>query len=124
MVDTRIKALVPLAHVADMSRSIAFYGKLGFTVTNQVVAAGEAHPNWVWLQCEKAELMLARATAPVVAVEQAVLFYTYCDEVEATHVALAGAGLAPGRIGRPFYNPGGEFRVEDPDGYVIYVAQI
>jgi catechol 2,3-dioxygenase-like lactoylglutathione lyase family enzyme len=113
-----------MAHVADMRASIAFYEKLGFIVDNQVVPAGEEVPNWVWLRAEKAQLMLARATAPVVPVEQAVLFYTYCDDAEATHAALAEAGLEPGPIARPFYNPGGEFRLEDPDGYVVFVAQI
>jgi catechol 2,3-dioxygenase-like lactoylglutathione lyase family enzyme len=121
---TGIRSLVPLAHVADMRASIAFYGKLGFTVVNRVVPDGEDLPNWVWLQAERAELMLARASEPVAADRQTVLFYTYCDDVAATHAALAAAGLEVGPIARPFYNPGGEFRLADPDGYVLYVAQI
>jgi catechol 2,3-dioxygenase-like lactoylglutathione lyase family enzyme len=121
---TAIRSLVPMAHVRDMRASIAFYGKLGFVVANQVTPDGEEEPNWVWLRAERAELMLARATAPVLADEQAVLFYTYCDDVAATHAALAEAGLEVGPVARPFYNPGGEFRLADPDGYVIYVAQI
>jgi predicted enzyme related to lactoylglutathione lyase len=116
--------LVPLAHVRDIRASIAFYEKLGFEVANQVTPDGEDDPNWVWLQAERAELMLARASAPVVADEQAVLFYTYCDDVAATHSAWAQAGLEVGSIAKPFYNPGGEFRLADPDGYVLYVAQI
>jgi len=124
MAGTAVRALVPLAHVADIARSIAFYAKLGFTVENQVVAAGEEQPNWAWLRSDRAEIMLARATEPVIAREQAVLFYTYCDDAAATHAALAAAGLEPGAIATPFYNPGGEFRLVDPDGYVVYVAQI
>lgn len=124
MAGTRIRSLVPLAHAADMGASIAFYAKLGFEVENQVTPDGEDVPNWVWLSSEKASLMLARATAPVVAGEQAVLFYTYVDSAEASHAAFTAAGLSPGPIAKPFYNPGGEFRLEDPDGYVIYVAQI
>jgi catechol 2,3-dioxygenase-like lactoylglutathione lyase family enzyme len=121
---TGVRSLVPLAHVRDIRASIAFYAKLGFEVENQVTPDGEDDPNWVWLQAERAELMLARAGAPVVADEQAVLFYTYCDDAAATHAALAEAGLDVGPIAKPFYNPGGEFRLADPDGYVIYVAQI
>jgi catechol 2,3-dioxygenase-like lactoylglutathione lyase family enzyme len=124
MAETRIRSLVPLAHVADMAASIAFYAKLGFEVTNQVTAAGEAGPNWAWLRSDKASLMIARAGEAVVPGQQAVLFYTYCDDVVATHAAVREAGLEPGPICTPFYNPGGEFRLEDPDGYVIYVAQI
>lgn len=119
-----IRSLVPLAHVRDMAASIAFYGKLGFAVENQVTPDGEEVPNWVWLRAERAELMLARASAPVIAAEQAVLFYTYCDDIAATHAAFSDAGLAPSPIATPFYNPGGEFRLGDPDGYAIFVAQI
>ena len=64
------------------------------------------------------------ASEPVVPAQQAVLFYTYTPDIGATHAALQTAGLSPGQIERPFYNPGGEFRLTDPDGYVIYVAQI
>jgi catechol 2,3-dioxygenase-like lactoylglutathione lyase family enzyme len=119
-----VRSLVPMAHVADMRASIAFYEKLGFAVDNQVVPDGEEVPNWVWLRAEKAQLMLARATAPVVPAQQAVLFYTYCDDIEASRAAWLAAGLKPGPIACPFYNPGGEIRLEDPDGYVVYVAQI
>jgi catechol 2,3-dioxygenase-like lactoylglutathione lyase family enzyme len=121
---TGVRSLVPLAHVADIRTSIAFYGRLGFAVENQVTPEGEDIPNWVWLRSERAELMLARASAPVVADEQAVLFYTYCDDVEILRSALVQGGLDVGPIARPFYNPGGEFRLADPDGYVVYVAQI
>jgi len=121
---TGVRSLVAMAHVADMRASMTFYGKLGFSVHNQVVPEGEEVPNWVWLRAERAELMLARASEPVVAGEQAVLFYTYCNDVAATHRALAAEGLEVGEVARPFYNPGGEFRLADPDGYVIYVAQI
>jgi catechol 2,3-dioxygenase-like lactoylglutathione lyase family enzyme len=124
MSGTGVRALVPLARVADIPASIAFYEKLGFAVANQVAPEGEEVPNWVWLRAERAELMLGRAEAAVEADRQSVLFYTYCDNVAATHAALAEAGLDPGPIGRPFYNPGGEFRLTDPDGYVILVAQI
>ncbi|MBV8685821.1 MAG: VOC family protein [Alphaproteobacteria bacterium] len=124
MAGTGIRSLVPLAYVADVEGSIAFYEKLGFLVANRVIAPGEEVPNWAWLRAGRAELMLARASAPVVAEQQAVLFYTYCEDVEATHAALAEAGLAPEPVARPFYNPGGEFRLVDPDGYVVYVAQI
>jgi catechol 2,3-dioxygenase-like lactoylglutathione lyase family enzyme len=124
MADPRITAMVPLAHVSDMISSIDFYAKLGLEVVNKVTPQGASVPNWVWLRSGRAELMLAQASEPVVAAQQAVLFYTYCPDVAATHSALREAGLSPGEIARPFYNPGGEFRLTDPDGYVVYVAQI
>jgi len=122
MVNQAIRSLVPMAHVRDVAVSIAFYEKLGLAVINRLPAEGAA--DWAWLRSEKAELMLTRADAPVVAADQAILFYSYCDDIPATHAALAEAGLEPGPIATPFYNPGGEFRLTDPDGYVLYVAQI
>jgi len=119
-----IRSLVPLADVRDMLASIAFYEKLGFSVSNSVTADGEDAPNWCWLSSEKAGLMLAKRAEWTSGDRQGVLFYTYCDDVEATHALFAERGIAVGEISRPFYNPGGEFEIRDPDGYVIWVAQI
>jgi hypothetical protein len=32
--------------------------------------------------------------------------------------------LSPGAIEHPFYMPSGEFRLFDPDGYVLLVGQL
>ena len=119
-----IRSLVPLAHVRDMRASIAFYEKLGFTVENTFTPEAADQPAWCWLASERAELMLARASEPVIGDQQGVLFYAYCDDAAATHRLLADAGIAVGPIATPFYMPGGEFPVKDPDGYLLYVAQI
>jgi predicted enzyme related to lactoylglutathione lyase len=119
-----IRSLVPLADVRDMRVSIAFYEKLGFTVSNSVTADGEDEPNWCWLSSEKAGLMLAKRSEWSAGEHHAVLFYTYCDDVEATHALFADRGVEVGPINRPFYNPGGEFEICDPNGYRILVAQI
>jgi len=66
--------------------------------------------------------MLAAADKPVVADQQRVLFYLYTDDVAAAQAALASAGLSPGEISTPFYAPRGEFKVVDPDGYVLMVT--
>ena len=119
-----IRSLVPLADVRDMRASITFYEKLGFTVSNSVTADGEQAPNWCWLRSESAQLMLATRSEWTGGDRQRILFYTYCDSIEATHALLAERGIEVGPITIPFYNPGGEFQVTDPDGYVIWVAQI
>ena len=120
----RVKSLVPMAHVADVESSAAFYAKLGFEVQGSFTPDGESAPSWVSLVSDGAELMLARAREPVVPDQQAVLFYLYCADVEAMRAQLIEAGLAPGEIARPFYNPHGEFRLVDPDGYVLMIAQL
>jgi catechol 2,3-dioxygenase-like lactoylglutathione lyase family enzyme len=119
----RTTSLVAFAHVADVPRSLAFYADLGFRVANQVVPPGAASPTWAWLQSEDAHLMVALASAPVDAGQQAVLFYLYFDDIEATRQELLRLGHSPGAIKKPFYMPGGECRLEDPDGYVLMLAQ-
>jgi catechol 2,3-dioxygenase-like lactoylglutathione lyase family enzyme len=120
----RVESLVPMAYVADVAASVAFYATLGFEVGGSFTPPGEERPSWVSLRSGCAELMLSRASEPVVAAQQAVLFYLYCGDVAGLHARLAGAGLEPGPIATPFYNPHGEFRLVDPDGYVVMVAHL
>ena len=116
------RSLVALAHVASVPRSIEFYGKLGFEVRNTFTPPESKEPVWVWLENTNARLMLSQASGPIVPGEQAVLFYLYYDDVAATREVLEGAGVTAGPIQYPFYNPRGEFRVQDPDGYVLMIA--
>ena len=117
-----VRSFVPMAAVADVRRSIAFYGLLGFAEMNTHTPEGGRDPVWAWLQSGGAQLMLARASAPVEAEKQAVLFYAYCDDVAACRTRLVEAGIDAGPITRPFYAPRGEFRIADPDGYVVMVS--
>ena len=116
------RSLVPFVHVASVPGSIAFYRKLGFEIRNTFVPAGETEPAWAYLESDRALLMVAKADGPFDADQQAVLFYIYCDDVAATRSAVAAAGIAVGPIAYPFYAPRGEFRVQDPDGYVLMIT--
>ena len=128
------RSLVAFAHVADVERSIRFYADLGFEVGNRVLSdeaqadgpQSEGVPTtvWAWLHSEKANLMVGLADEPVDPGQQAVLFYLYFDDIQATRDTLVGLGHAPGAICHPFYMPGGECRLLDPDGYVLMLAQI
>ena len=120
----RVRSLVPMAYVAEIGASLAFYGRLGFEVRGRFTPPGEEAPSWVSLCSAGAELMLARAGHPVIAEQQAVLFYLYCEDVGAMHESLCAAGIEAGPIAKPFYNPEGEFRLVDPDGYVVMVAHL
>ena len=117
--ERRPRSLVPFAHVKSVPDSVAFYGKLGFEVRNTFQPAGESEPVWAYLESGRAQLMLAKADGPFDADQQAVLFYIYCDDVAATRAELEQAGIGVGKIAHPFYAPRGEFRVQDPDGYVL-----
>lgn len=118
------RSLVAFAHVASVQRSIGFYADLGFKIVNTIVPDGHSAPVWAWLESEKANLMVGLADGPVDSSQQAILFYLYFDDIKRTHAALSELGHSPGDIQYPFYMPGGECRLEDPDGYVLMLAQI
>ena len=71
-----------------------------------------------------ARLMLAQADGPFDAESQAVLFYCWAPDVRELHDELAAAGVEVGDVQRRFYMPAGEFRVIDPDGYIVLVGQL
>ena len=110
-----------MASVADVERSIAFYAHLGFEAANTFACEGETKPSWAWLRSGEAQLMLA-ASPEVLPEKHTVLFYVYTEDVAAARSALIAKNLNPGEITTPFYAPGGEFELIDPDGYVIMVT--
>ena len=121
------RQLVPMVFVADVERSIEFYRHLGFEVGNTFAPQGATKPSWAWLHSGEADLMhaqlmFAQASEPIVPDREAVLFYLYTDDVEAARASLVEAGLSPGDITMPFYSPQGEFRLMDPDGYVLMIT--
>lgn len=117
-----LTSLVPMAHVQSVARSVAFYRTLGFVARNTHTPEGGTEPVWAWLESGGAHLMLAQAEETVDPARQAVLFYAYCSDVAGFRSALIAAGVEAGPIATPFYNPRGEFRVTDPDGYVLMVT--
>jgi predicted enzyme related to lactoylglutathione lyase len=117
------QSLVAFIHVASVERSIKFYADLGFKTENVSIPDGESAPTWAWLESGAASLMVNLACAPIDASQQAVLFYLYVANIKQAHASLVEVGHAPGEINYPFYMPDGEFRLEDPDGYVLMLAQ-
>jgi catechol 2,3-dioxygenase-like lactoylglutathione lyase family enzyme len=124
-----IEALTAYAHVADVQRSIDFYARLGLGLRNSFEDGGVL--TWAFVATPAvdpntagARLMLARADGPIVASEQAVLFYCWTPDLRELHEELEAAGVRVGKIEHPFYMPAGEFRVEDPDGYVLLIGQL
>jgi hypothetical protein len=113
--------LVPIAHVADVARAIAFYGQLGFETRSTLTPVDTLV--WAWLQNGKAHLMLSRSARPMTPGEQSVLFYLYAADVVAYRNELAERGITVSPITHPFYMPQGEFRIDDPDGYCLLVGQ-
>ena len=116
------RSITGMAHVQSMSASIAFYAQIGFRVAGDFVPPGQTEPSWAWLESGGASLMISQASEPIIAAQQAVLFYLYTDDVAAKHAELHAAGISVSEITYPFYNARGEFRIADPDGYVLMIT--
>lgn len=119
---TALRNIVPFVHVTDVPRSIAFYQQLGFALRKTHAAQEGGAPIWAWLEGGHGQLMLGQGSGPIDAGQQAVLFYLYFDDIEGVHRQLADAGLKVGPLKYPFYCPLGEFRLHDPDDYVLMLT--
>ncbi len=112
----KLSRMVPLIPVSDVDRSIAFYKLLGFTVANSIDNEGKA--GWAWIDNGQTSLMLASAeNKPAPSSQQ--MFYVYGASTLEMWKELTAAGVKCSPIESPFYAPQGEFRVDDPDGYII-----
>ncbi len=135
-----ITALVPFAHVADVELSVLFYALLGFAPQSRH-SSPAGRTVWAEVTSGEASLMLAQASGPVDAAQQAVLFYMYSEDVAGLRARLISGGVHDGgtftgqqgpnngrsvafSVGFPFYMPAGELRVHDPDGYVLLIGQL
>ncbi len=142
--EARVFDHVPMAHVASVDASIDFYAKLGLLCESRFTD-DQQQAYYAAVCADAAELMLVRADGPVIASQQAVLFYMYTSNVGALRKHLLESGLKDGgvyaerttagqndepietaivySITRPFYMPEGEIRLHDPDGYVVLIGQ-
>jgi hypothetical protein len=116
-----LRGLVPIAHVADVARSIEFYRQLGFETRSTLEPDGQLV--WAWLESGKAHLMLSRSARPMNPGAQDVIFYLYAPDVAAYRADLEARGIKVGPVTYPPYMPEGEFRIDDPDGYCLLVGQ-
>ena len=111
-----------MAHVADVQRSADFYQLLGMEMRNRLKNP-QGQLQWAWLEQKGAQLMVSRASEPVIAGQQAVLFYLYSPDLVALREHLLANGLKVSGISYPEYMPKGEICVNDPDGYCLLIGQ-
>jgi hypothetical protein len=118
----KVTGLIPMAHVADVQRAVDFYKLLGMEVRGSLrLPSGQLQ--WVHVACGQADLMITRASDPVIPGQQAVLFYLYSPDLIALREHLLASGVKVSPITYPDYMPKGEIRAEDPDGYVLLIGQ-
>jgi hypothetical protein len=120
---TQVTGLIAMAHVANVQHSVGFYKLLGMELLGSLRASDSSELRWAHVACEQAHLMLARASGPIIANDQAVLFYLYSPDLIALREHLIAAAVSVSPITYPEYMPKGEVRLEDPDGYVLLIGQ-
>ena len=130
----RVSYSVPMFHVMDIEKSIAFYELLGFGAKN-VMRNDKGKAFWAYLQCyggdgeeqartEAAAIMLAQADGPFDAEQQAVLHYFYTNDLPGLRERVLAAGVKVSEIEPRFYMEKGEMRLTDPDGYTVLVGWV
>ncbi len=117
-----IVGLIPLAHSADLQRTVDFYKHLGLEVRGGL-RNPEGEQQWMHLSSGRADLMFSQASDPVIAGHQAVLYYLYASNLVSLREDLLAKGIKVSAITYPQYMRKGEVRVEDPDGYVLLIGQ-
>ena len=117
-----VTGLIPMVHVQDVQRSAYFYWLLGMEV-RQSLRNSDGVLQWIDLVCERAQLMLTRASEPLIADQQAVLFYLYSPNLPLLREHLLANGVKVSSITYPEYMRKGEVRVKDPDGYILLIGQ-
>ena len=128
---TPVSSIVAMIRVADIMNSVKFYRHLGFEIGNAVPR--ECPPfHWAWLYQPKApnwktgaNFMLVSSEIPITAESKAeiVVFYIYARDLKSLREKLLAEGFSASEISYPEYLPEGEFRLQDPDGYTLMIAQ-
>ena len=113
--------VVSMIFVADVQRSVEFYKILGFEVANTYEPEGKLC--WAWMEKGKARIMLSLTGRPPNPGAQDVMFYFYVPRVAEYRDGLIARKLKVGELRYPFYSPKGEFRIDDPDGFTLMVAE-
>jgi hypothetical protein len=126
-----VSSIVAMIRVNDVMNSAEFYRNLGFEIGNAVPR--ESPPfHWAWLYQPRAANWKTGANLMLVSGEldgtpergaKTILFYLYARDLKSLRLGLLTKGFNPSEITYPEYLPEGEFRLQDPDGYTLMIAQ-
>ncbi len=117
--------LIPTTHVADVAASLRFYERLGFVEDGRFEPDGTlAWASMHAVRVRAARIMFERSHGPLDPAAQAVYFYCWTDAISSLHARLTADGLTPSPITHPAHMRDGEFRLTDPDGYLLIVGQL
>jgi hypothetical protein len=118
-----IKAVVALLHVRSVERSIEFYQRLGFELGREPLKNEQGNSSFAWLhRGQAAQIMVTLTGRQLNPSAQDMMFYLYVHDLHGYREAVIARGVAVGEISHPFWNPNGEFRIDDPDGWTWMVC--
>jgi len=106
----------PMLSVRDLTATKRFYERLGFEQTYQFPPDGE--PGFVTLQRGSSQIGIGAGAAE----DDAVAYWVYVDDVDATLDALRSSGAVV--VAEPVDQPWGErvAQVRDPAGTLVYLG--
>jgi catechol 2,3-dioxygenase-like lactoylglutathione lyase family enzyme len=116
----RVRSMVAAAYVTDIDASRAFYRLLGFREHSSAKAEASA---WSVMQQDGVSVLLAWAGPALDIPALPLLFYFFCDDIDAVAGVLEEAGVPVVRTGHPPHALGGEVKVLDPDGNTVLLGQ-
>jgi catechol 2,3-dioxygenase-like lactoylglutathione lyase family enzyme len=113
----KMDRLIPMLPVRDISASIEFYQKLGFSVENR-------NDEWRWakLRFDECRLMVDQSINIHPEAPRQGVIYLYPDNIVEYHAHARASGLEIPDLETTFYGLT-EFRIDDPDGNRLWIGQ-
>lgn len=113
----KMTRLIPMLPVSSMPASVAFYGKLGFSVEQR-------NDQWRWamLRFGECRLMVDESINAHPPAPRTGVLYLYPDDIAGYHRQLRANGLQLPDLENSFYGMT-EFRMQDPDGNRLWIGQ-
>jgi uncharacterized glyoxalase superfamily protein PhnB len=113
----KMNRLVPMLPVSDLSVSIEFYQKLGFTVEHRRDDWG-----WAMLRFDECRIMVDRSINQRSDAPRQSVLYLYPEDLSEYHERVRASGLVVPELDLTFYGMS-EFRLDDPDGNRLWIGQ-
>ncbi|MBX3266447.1 MAG: VOC family protein [Acidobacteria bacterium] len=112
-----MERLIPMLPVANIARSVEFYGKLGFEVENR-------NDEWRWamLRFGECRLMIDQSINPHPGMPRTGVLYLYPSDIVSYHAQVRSNGIDIPDLETTFYGLT-EFRLDDPDGNRLWIGQ-
>ncbi|HLA96355.1 MAG TPA: VOC family protein [Pyrinomonadaceae bacterium] len=112
-----MERLIPMLPVRDISASIEFYQKLGFSVENR-------NDDWRWamLRIDECRLMVDQSINVHPELPRSGIVYLYPENIVEYHQQVRESGLEIPDLETTFYGLT-EFRIDDPDGNRLWIGQ-